>query len=348
MKKLVAILAVFCLILGCFSLAQAAKPSITSQPETQTVKAGGTLTFTVKAKNAAGESITWYFLNPATGVTTTGKKLSSVVSGVKVEKPNSLRITLKKIPEELHGWVLYCHIGPKGGGANSNYAMILIDGKEVPPMPVQSFSSGKGGEPVVETPEPVEIIEPVVIKGSKVELYNLDSKGNPTGSPQTELNFPDGVASFHVRIPEGTEGTLQYVVVSGIRITPEGENVTGMSIRGLKESGTVKVKINRPSDGPESEEEEEIVPRPAQTETEPVDESSLVNVSCTYCRFTGGNNTYVESGKVPVGTTITVFASGGQIHKGYTINGGKAAYKDQASFQLVVEGDTTITMQQQK
>ena len=40
---------------------------ITRQPETQTVRAGGKATFTVKATGAAKQAVTWYFTDPATG-----------------------------------------------------------------------------------------------------------------------------------------------------------------------------------------------------------------------------------------------------------------------------------------
>lgn len=353
MKRLVSFLMVVCLLLSCVSVALAAKPSITKQPETQTVKAGGKLTFKVKAKNAAGQSITWYFTNPETGESTTGKKLSSVVPGVKVKNANSLNITLSKIPEEMHGWTLYCHIGAKSSGVNSDAAMILIAGKEVPAMPVKvqasSSSDSEGGETgtaaSVETAAApvVEPAGPIVITGSKIDLYELDRKGKVVGTAKSELTFENGDANFYVKLPEGTEGSIQYITVDSLRITPEGENVTGMSVRGWKSSATVKVKISKPSDGTE----EEIQPRAAKEE-EPVDEADLVSITCTNCRFTGWHNSFAESGRVPVGSTITVIASGGMISKGYSINGAKAEYKNQASFQLVVEGDTEITMQKQK
>ena len=95
MKRLISVMMVLFLLLGICGIASAAKITITKQPETQTVKKGGTLTFTVKAKNTSGAAITWHFQNPATGEDITGKNLSSRVSGLKVQKPNSLSITLK-------------------------------------------------------------------------------------------------------------------------------------------------------------------------------------------------------------------------------------------------------------
>ncbi len=350
MKRLLAFLIVVCLAAGCVSIAMAAKITITSQPVSQTTKVGGTLTFKVKAKNAGDQPITWYFMNPETGETTTGKKLPNVVQGVKVTRPNSLNITLKKIPESLHGWVLYCHIGMKGTGATSNYAMILIEGKEVPPMPVQTRGSSTSDTNAATvdaagSPLPTATPEPIVVKaGTKVDLYEMDRKGNVISGAKPELTFTQGSANFMMKLQDGVEDPIQYFSIDSIRITPEGENVTGLtglSIRNLEHSATAKIKLFKPSTGAE------IVPREAKIEE--ADPSTLVNVTCEFCRFTGYNNTFAESGQVPVGTTITVVASGGRISKGYFINGAKKGeYKNQASFQLVIEGDTTIKMEKQK
>ena len=357
MKRIISVLIVLCLTLGLCSVAFA-KMTITQQPETQTVKVGGSLSFKVKVKGMeSGTPITWYFTNPATGEVVTGKKLSSEVKGLKVSNPNSLTITLKKIPEEMHGWTVYVHIGAKNSGVESQPVMILIQGKEVPEMPapaaVSDAGDKKGGSTAeaaapaatgpsedAEADEPVQVSGPVTITASgKTELLELDVRGKIVGEPRSEITFEDGEANFYVRIPEGTEGHVQYVTVGGIRLTPEGE-VTGMSVRGWKSSAAVSIKIQKPASAAAEEEPEE--------EEEPVDESDLVTVTCTNCRFTGRNVTFASEGQVPRGSTITVIASGGVLAQGYTVNGGSAEHKNEATFQMVVEGDTKISMQKQK
>ena len=359
MKRIISVLAVICLLVGC-SVAFAATIKITKQPETQTTKAGGSLTFKVKASNASGAPVTWYFTSPD-GDTYTGRKLGDAkeLKGLRVSNPNNLNITLKKIPEAMHGWSLYCHIGGKSGGVDSDTVMILIAGKALPEAgsdeaddvpetakatkaPKQKSGSKATKAPAEEaaatpapTPAPVETKGPVVIKASKLELYALDKSGKISGTSQKELTFENGDANFYVKLPSGTEGYIQYITVGSVRLTPEGE-VRGMSVRGWPSSATVKAKV--------------AVPGTERTVTEepPVDESTLVAVTCTNCRFSGWHTSFAESGKVPVGSTITVVASGGVIHKGYTINGKESQYKDQASFQMVVEGETTISMDKQK
>lgn len=355
MRRFFALLAALCLLLCCVPSALAADITILEQPQTQTVKAGGDLIFSLKARGAGDEPITWYITNPMTGETTTGKKLSGVVKGVKVKNPNSLKISINNIPESMHGWQLYCHIGKKGSGVNSDTVMILIKGLEPPVLPTpapvtassassaeQSSSTGTGTAAVGAATVTVTR-EPIVIKGSKVDLYELDAKGNQVGTtPKHELTFDGNTANFRVEAPEGTTETIQYFSIGGIRFTPD-TTVNSLTVRGWDRSATVRVKLNTP----EGQEDDLIRARPEATQ-EPVDESSLVTVSCTNCRFTGGGNTFAESGKVPVGTTITVFSRGGLLKKGYSINGEKAVYKNEASFQMVVDGDTTITMEPQK
>ena len=353
MKRLISFLAVLALALGCCSAALAAKVTITKQPETRTVKAGGTVSFSVKAKNTDGESITWYFVNPDTGEEITGRKLPSAFKGLRVSTPNGKTIKLVKVPEEMHGWFVYCRIGPKNGGLTTDTVRLLIAGM---PEPEQNSVPKQTAEPEVsakaekedEVSEPASVKEPekteeeeeepvakaVTIRGSKVDLYALDAKGNVTGGAVRELTFENGSADFFICLPEGSEGTIQYVTIDNVRLTPEGET-TGMSVRGWPTSATVKIKTVK--EGASSSES------PA-AEPAVVDESDLVSVSCTRCRFTGGGNSYVESGRVPRGTTVTVIASGGDVAQGYSVNGSPLEHAGEASFKLTVDGDTEITM----
>ena len=356
MKRIVSFLLMLCLLVAVCSSALAAKASIVTQPESQTIKVGGTVTYTVKANNTRGEAITWHFINPATGEDVTGKKLESRFKGLQVKNPNSLSITLKKVPEEMHGWTGHCHIGRKAGGIDSAKVMVLLEGKEVPAFyasmnaaqevqEAAQVASQLGGyldeSGAIVTPVP----EPIVITGNKIDLYMTDNKDNPVGEPQSELTFESGKkASFYVKVPDVVPGSLAYVSINGIRMIPNGD-ARGMAIRNWPESATVKIKVNRP----DSEKNEVVaeITLPPQEEIS-ADPADLVTVTCTYCRFTGGGLTYAESGQVPRGTEITVFASGGNVKTGYTINKAKKAeYKEMASFRIVVEEDTTITMKKQ-
>ena len=352
MKRLISFLTVICMLLGACTVSFAAdKPYIKKQPVSQTVKAGDSVTFSLEAENTSGSGITWHFQNPLTGEDYTGKKISSAVPGLKVKNPNSRAITLKNVPESMHGWTAYCHLGPKSGGINSDKVMILIEGLPVPEMPVSAPNEPQGVDSESQiseaVPTPTPAPEPIVITGSaKIELYRVDSKGTLLGAAQQELVFDPGTsASFHVKMPDNEEGSVQYIKVGSVRLTPDTET-RGMTIQGWPSSASVKIKVLKPGSAVESSEEGLILP---EETVAPVDPSSLVSVTCENCRFTGYTYSFESSGQVPIGSTITVIASGGIVGKGYFINGAKkASHKNEASFQLLIEGDTIITMNPQK
>ena len=123
---------VLSLMVLCCTISLAESFLITTQPESQTVDPGESITFSVEATGVSSDTpITWYFSNPKTGESYTGRQLSMTVQGVKVKNPNSLNITLKDVPEELHEWTVYCHIGTKSSGIDSETAYIYISGKSI-------------------------------------------------------------------------------------------------------------------------------------------------------------------------------------------------------------------------
>ena len=131
MKRLLTIMAILCLLTGCFGAARA-EIEITEQPETQTVKAGGTVTFSVEAKNVGKSAITWHFISPDGQEDVTGRKLSDRFSGLKVKNPNNQHIKLSRVPEAMHGWEVYCHLGKPSAGVDTERVLLLIEGMEAP------------------------------------------------------------------------------------------------------------------------------------------------------------------------------------------------------------------------
>ncbi|MBR2824247.1 MAG: immunoglobulin domain-containing protein [Clostridia bacterium] len=186
MKRL---LTVLCLLLCCLSVA-GAEVTITRQPETQTVKPGGSATFTVKADGARGQAVTWYFTDPESGKTTTGRKLSDEVEGLKVKSPNTLSITLQHIPEEMHGWTLYCHIGKKGRGVDSEEAMILIGGKEASAAAAETDGTEtETGDP---DEDPTEETETGDLDEDPAEETEAEAGENKTGTGSRENTAASG------------------------------------------------------------------------------------------------------------------------------------------------------------
>ena len=156
MKRFLGLILALCLILGIAAEAAAAgKPVFSQQPKSATTDRKGTVSFSVKVKaNGSKVSYTWYFINPATGEKVSGKNLSKTVKGVKVAKPNTPKITLKKVPAEMHGWLVYCHINGNGYKQDSDQVVLNVYGME--PVSDPSAQPEGSGEPAAEPEQPAE------------------------------------------------------------------------------------------------------------------------------------------------------------------------------------------------
>lgn len=131
MKKILALALAFCFVIMFTAEAYAAKPVITKQPESATTTKSGSVTFSVKASGSIS-AYSWFFVNPKTGKKISGKKLPKSVKGVKVTGPNRSKITLSKVPESMHGWLVYCTVGGGGYKVDSEYATLLVYGMDPP------------------------------------------------------------------------------------------------------------------------------------------------------------------------------------------------------------------------
>ena len=131
MKRLLSLLTVLCLLLSMVVPAFAAGGvTITMQPESQTVKKGGKVTFSFRCTGQT--AITWYFVNPETGEAVPCSKIGSYFKGVRVSGQNSYNLRLSKVSEDLHGW-FFC-VKAKGNGrtVQSDYVQLLIKGLPEP------------------------------------------------------------------------------------------------------------------------------------------------------------------------------------------------------------------------
>ena len=346
MKKIIGLILVFVLVFALAANAFAAgKPKITKQPETATTNKKGTVTFSIKTSGTI-KSIVWHFVDPATGNDYTGKKLSGAVKGVKVANPNSKKITLKNVPESMHGWTVYAHVNGNGYKIDSDRVMLLVYGLEPPETsvvqpaadaPAESSESVSTETPAegtestgaeTQTQEAVEgededetavnMPQTVTVTANAKVLYKLDDPDNAFSS----LEF-NGTGSFRVF----SEEPIAAWSVNGIRFEP-AEPVNQFKITNVSSNISLDVKIRRAS--------------AAETV---VDESHMCKVTCTGCTFSynrGGLRSVTE-GEVPAGARISVVAESSDFSKGgYSVNGADAVNAGKTSFQLDITDDTTI------
>lgn len=348
MKKLISFLLVFCLVLGLTSVALAA-PKITKQPESATTDEKGTVSFSVKASDYKG--LTWRFLDPATGKETTGKKLNSVFKKIKVANPNGQTITLKNVPEEMHGWYVYCHLTGNGFEVDSDKVLLLVSGLPEPdgavlpaetpapdvevsaePAPVETPAAPQpSGEPQPsEEPQThvdedgnlvegaAEEIKTVTVRSKDATLYPINSYGSPVeNEAATELVF-EGSGDLAVK----ADGEIRYWLVNGIRINTD-EAVPGFVLRDVKTDLVITAVLRQAG--------------------QEIDENNLVTVTCEGCKFTWnkGGLKNVTSGQVPAGSEILIIANPAP-ENGYSLNGGAFEDAGKMSVRRTVTEDTTI------
>lgn len=358
MKKLLGIILTLCLVLTLAADAFAAsKPEITKQPETATTSKKGAVSFSISVKGTVS-SYTWYFINPETGDKVSGKKLSSTVKGVKVNNPNSKKISLSHVPESMHGWSVYCHVNGNGYKIDSDTVTLYVYGMEIPgsdssASPADNGNAETASAPAETNPEsaPAGSGEPasqdggeqteggdqgegadsdltvtnrtITVTSSSKVLLKLDNKGNITdASPVSSLEFTNA-GSFAVR----SEEPIKSWTVNGIRFEP-AQPVNEFKVTNVTESIVLDVKIAR-STAADAE----------------VDESRICKVTCQGCTFTylSKGLRSVTEGEVPYGAQIRVIADNSDLAAGgYSINGGEPESSGKASLQLTVTDDVTI------
>ena len=349
MKKILGLVLVLCLVLSFATDALAAKKvQITKQPESATTNKQGTVKFSIKIKGSA--NITWYFVNPATGEKTTGRKLNTVFKKVKVSGANKNTITLKKVPEEMHGWYVYCHLTSNGYKLDSKMVVLNVYGKDPAPEPANPETIPGEGETVAAAPEvgttsddgylitsdddddkgidpeAVEVKDkPITVSATAKVLYKVNNMGKVEDTePSSTLDFINS-GSFLVKSSE----PIKKFTLNGMRFEP-AEPLYEFKILNVTDSVSLNLTTAR-------------VPIADQN----LDTSNMVHVSCQGCTFTYMPTLIsVSQGQVPSGAFITVIGGNSDLlANGYSVNGGAPDHQGLASFRIQVTEDTNIVLQ---
>lgn len=362
MKKIFAFILALCIVFALTANAFAAsKPTITKQPESATTSKKGSVSFTITVKGKVG-SYTWYFINPATGEKLSGQKLAKAGLGVKVQNPNSKKITLSNVPESMHGWQVYCHINGNGYKVDSETVLLLVYGMEPPagsaessqeeqPAAEQASAEPSSSEQQTTEQAPAEQSSPVTVPASAENTENvdpdsvaveqenktitvtsgsdvlrkLDAVGNVVEmDPVSSLEFLN-VGSFII----SSEEPIKSWTLNGIRFEP-AEPVKEFKVLNVTEDVSVNIDIARSS-----------------TISVELDTDHMCRVSCKGCTFTflSSGIRSASEGEVPSGAPIRVVAdSTDDAAKGYRINGQDPQYQGKTSFLFTVTEDVEIIL----
>ena len=341
MKRILGLVLAFCLVFALAADAFAAgKPSITKQPESATTSKKGTVSFSVKTSGSI-QSLTWYFVDPSTGKSYTGKQLVKAVKGISVSNPNGKKITLKKVPESMHGWTVYCHLNGNGYKVDSDRVQLLVYGLEPPEQGIVAAESGSSSDSEDEgaadsgksssddedddgesaaAPQDKTI---TVSCTSKV-LRKLDSSGNAADeAPVSRLEFTN-TGSFIVT----SEEPIISWSVNGVRFEP-AEPISEFKVLNVNDNISLNLKVNRPT-----------------AASVQVDESHMCKVTCTGCTFSylPGKLRSVTTGEVPAGAPINIVADSTELaESGYRINGAEPSNIGLSSFRFIVTEDVEIS-----
>ena len=363
MKKIIGLILALCLVFTlCANAFADSKPTITQQPETSTTSKKGSVSFSIKVKGTVS-SYTWYFINPATGEKVSGRKLNTVVKGVKVSNPNSKKITLSKVPESMHGWLVYCHINGNGYKIDSDQVMLLVYGMEAPESAASAQTdeqAQEGAETAEAQPETEPKAQPetqteaepetqaetqpegeaqaqdgtdeeiydgqpdaVTVSASAKVLYKLDSSGSK--AEEAPVSKLEFTGSCDILV-QSDEPIVSWTI-NGVRIQP-AEPVTEFKLIGVSSNVSMDLKINK-----------------ASAADAQVDESKLCHVVCEGCTFTymPYKLLSVTEGDVPSGAPIRISANTGDgADAGYSINGGEPEGQGAANYQFTVTEDVKI------
>ena len=379
MKRLIGLILALVLVLSLAAGAVAAgKPTIKKQPQTATTKKG-VISFSVDVKsNGAFLTYTWRFVNPQTGAMVTGKKLSGAVKGVRVVNPNSKKIILKKVPKEMHGWQVYCHITGNGYQIDSDVAIINVAGEP----PIESASAEPAPEPApaeqpTEAPAPAEqpTEAPQVTEAPAPAPAEEPKAEAPAEEKKPEEKAPaepaDGTNEDAIPEPEAPQpftvsATGKYLIgldahgspmnedpVSSLEFTGSGSfiikseyPIKNWSVNGAKFEPAEPVTELKVTNVTEKTSLNVSVKKPTAADAQ-LDESHMCKVVCEGCTFTfrRGGLISVAEGEVPSGAIISIIAGDANlIANGYSINGGEPDHNNLSSFRLTVTDDVTITL----
>ncbi len=116
-------------------------PQIKRNPESQTVQAGGTLTFGADYVNAT--FVVWHFVSPdsKTDVAYNDASLATLLPGMTITDGMYSKMTLSNIPAAANGWKVYCRYSNNYGYTDTAQATITIGAAPAPtPAPTTGYA----------------------------------------------------------------------------------------------------------------------------------------------------------------------------------------------------------------
>ncbi len=210
MKKVYALLLALCLLLGAVSVAAAdGAPKFKKLLTTQTTDKKGTVSFSFRAVDFNSGLSSWHFVNPETGEDRTGpelRKFFSDVKGFSLSASNNKQVvTLKKVPDSMHGWLVYVVLSNKNGYTVTSDKVQLLCYSVIHAQDEPATAENGG-----------TAAESITISAERLSVMPLDPEGNPTADQP--VSVLTAAAPATVLIESGKP--VEYWTINGIRFQP--------------------------------------------------------------------------------------------------------------------------------
>lgn len=222
MKKRGIFLLVLCLAVCCFFSAFAdGAPKFKKHLASQTTDKKGSVTFSFQAVDFDSGLSSWHFVDPVTGVDRTGPELREFLSDAKgfavIVSGSKQHLTMTKVPDALHGWLVYVKLSNKSGYTVTS-EKVRLSCLSV----LEASVPGEGAGMSDGT---------VTIRAEGLSVCPLDAGGNPDADKLSSV----WTAAPPVSVLVLSDRPLASWTVNGVRFQPF-ESVSGFILENITEN----------------------------------------------------------------------------------------------------------------
>ena len=236
-RILTALLLIVLLMVYLLPVSAAGGITITRHPEDQTVVEGGSCTYAAAGKGHTG--ITWRLCSPDGTEDFPFTYAAEHFPGLRVSGKNSNKLTLKNIPGEMDGWLVYCVYSTKAEKEPTDVAILRVTDRSGNPIngtgtPAPTPAPGSMDDNSTVLPANGEL----VLRTYGCHIQFVDGDGNAKGESFTELNFGEPYYNSLTR-RNITNGDVDVRITADV---PRGRTVEYWVINGVKYTFNTQVK----------------------------------------------------------------------------------------------------------
>ena len=256
-KRIFTILILITMVAAIPAMAAGA-PVITTQPKPCSVVKGGSCEFNAAAKNDTG--ITWRLQSPDGSQDFPFTNAPEYFSGLKISGKNSDRLTLRDIPGEMDGWIVYCRYSNKAGRADTDKVVLIVTDRRGNRINESIASATPSPTPAHQVDAEWKgfqfSADEMVLNAIGCSIQFVDESGNAKGDSFAQLNFgeeywntltkrnvTDGSVDVRItaEVPKGQR--VEYWVINGVKYTFNTE-VKSFTLRELAYGMTVEAVLS--------------------------------------------------------------------------------------------------------